>query len=245
MKTYFNFILTAFLFISLVKTTFAQMNYDQNRLFKVVLFAESTAALEQSAFIEQTKIKAVPDLKEIPNLKGQIFNFTAPGTENSDYDVIVEMWFDSEDAYQAAMGSSKGKSAMANFKTLLRDEISTIAFFESKIIYPPVVEEGGAYDGYKRVYLANHNPEHTLKECHYRHLRDYAPVGTTLPKSKGYTINYAIEEDAGYPADILVCSWAESSEILDEAFKNWEGRSIVLNMTPDLFGESLRYWQVI
>jgi len=234
----------ALLVLSLISISTGQLAAQESveRLYKATLFARHATELSQEQFNEKMEKEMMAHLSALPGIQGLTANLTRPGQDKAPYAAVLELWFDDADSYQAAMASSKGKEALTLLSQLTAGEPQIMPVYEAKMIYPPTTEKG-SFDGYKRVYVAYHNPEITQEEYMLRHLRDYAPIANGLPGFEGYVLNFAMEDDFSLPAHVIVHSYFKNAEVFKKAMQE-PNVKIVSKLIQPLFGESLQYMEV-
>jgi len=212
------------------------------RRHKVYYFAERNDNLTQEQFNDRM-VKEMPEFfRQISGLDGLVFNLASPGQGETPYDLIIEMWFANEAAYQSVLNTAEGKRAYKNLEQLLAGKGAFLPVTPSRMIQPPISGEG-YQKGYKRLFWAFHTPEITLKECQYIHLRDYAPVGIGIPAMRGYIINYAIKETDSMPAHVVVPIWFDTEESFLSGMQS-SNVEITKEMGAMLFGDSLKSIEV-
>jgi len=208
--------------LGLVGMADAQSPASIQDFYKVAFFSTKKAELTQQEFIDYSIETHVPLVLQIPGLRGYVLNFADPKAEDPAYNAVVELWFDSEEAFQQGLASSQGQAALEDQGNFLEGPAPYLAVQERMPIYPNRPAEGETYEGYKSTYLIPRNPEHSLEEVYLAQFRDYVPVaiGVLGDVIKGYEINFVREENPDFPIAMVINAWFTSVEDLMAAVQH-------------------------
>ena len=85
-------------------------------MFKIIFFLHRRADLDPGAFERYSRDVHIPIVARVPGLRRYTVNHALPGQAAPGHpcDAVAELWFDSPDAFQAAIGSPEGGAALAD-----------------------------------------------------------------------------------------------------------------------------------
>ena len=85
-------------------------------MFKIIFFLHRRADLDPGAFERYSRDVHIPIVARVPGLRRYAVNHALPGQGAPGHacDAVAELWFDSPDAFQAALGSPEGGAALAD-----------------------------------------------------------------------------------------------------------------------------------
>ena len=85
-------------------------------MFKAMFFLYRRADWTVEQFHEYSRETHMPLVSRVPGLKRYVVNHTAmnPSAIENASDAVAELWFDSPDAFQAALGSPEAAAALGD-----------------------------------------------------------------------------------------------------------------------------------
>jgi len=94
-------------------------------MFKAMFFLYRRPDMSVEEFRNYSDDTHVPLVSQVPALRRYVVNYTAmnPGGASIACDAVAELWFDSLEGFQAAVGSSQGETALgdqANYLDMTR-----------------------------------------------------------------------------------------------------------------------------
>ena len=101
-------------------------------MFKTMFFLYRRGDLTVEAFQEYSKRTHMPIVSRVPGLKRYVVNHTAmnPAGVTHACDAVAELWFDSADDFQAALGSPEGAAAIGDQPNYLDMARTHVLFVE-------------------------------------------------------------------------------------------------------------------
>jgi uncharacterized protein (TIGR02118 family) len=107
-------------------------------MFKVLFFARKHPSLTMEQFKEYALETHAPLVEAIPGLRGYVQNFAVPD-EAADaplYDTVVELLFDSREAYEEGMTSPEAETAIADQENFLAESAVPMVVDENVLRRP-------------------------------------------------------------------------------------------------------------
>lgn len=85
-------------------------------MFKTMFFLYRRADFTPEQFQEYSRITHMPLVSRVPGLKRYVVNHTAmnPSGVADACDAVAELWFDSPDAFQSALGTPEAAAALGD-----------------------------------------------------------------------------------------------------------------------------------
>jgi uncharacterized protein (TIGR02118 family) len=107
-------------------------------MFKVLFFARKHPSMTMEQFKEYVLETHVPLVEKIPGLRGYVQNFAVPdeAADGPPYDNVVELQFDSREAYEEGMTSPEAETAIADQENCLAESAVPMVVDESVLRRP-------------------------------------------------------------------------------------------------------------
>jgi uncharacterized protein (TIGR02118 family) len=107
-------------------------------MFKVLFFARKHPSLTMEQFKEYALETHAPLVEAIPGLRGYVQNFAVSdeAADGPPYDNVVELLFDSREAYEAGMTSPQAETAIADQENFLAESAVPMVVDESVLRRP-------------------------------------------------------------------------------------------------------------
>jgi uncharacterized protein (TIGR02118 family) len=101
-------------------------------MFKAMFFLYRRTDLTPEQFQEYSRETHMPLVSRVPGLKQYVVNHTAmnPSGVESACDAVAELWFDSPEAFQTALGSPEGGAAIGDQPNYLDMARTHVLFVE-------------------------------------------------------------------------------------------------------------------
>ena len=105
-------------------------------MFKAMFFLYRRPDLTVEAFQSYSHGTHVPIVAKVPGLVRYVINHTAvnPAGAANACDAVAELWFDSLDAFQSALGSPEGAAALGDQPNYLDMNRTHALFMEEKAV---------------------------------------------------------------------------------------------------------------
>jgi uncharacterized protein (TIGR02118 family) len=107
-------------------------------MFKVLFFARKHPSLTMEQFKEYALETHAPLVEAIPGLRGYVQNFAVSdeAADGPPYDNVVELLFDSREAYEAGMTSPEAETAIADQENCLAESAVPMVVDETVLRRP-------------------------------------------------------------------------------------------------------------
>lgn len=105
-------------------------------MFKAMFFLYRRGDLSTEAFQSYSKGTHMPLVEKVPGLKRYVVNHTVlnPAGAAGACDAVAELWFDSPEAFQSALGSPEGVAALADQPNYLDMERTHALIVEETVV---------------------------------------------------------------------------------------------------------------
>ena len=99
-------------------------------MMKIIFLVNRRSGWDVDRFSRYWRETHAPIAARIPGLRGYVQNHARSGPDGTapPYDAIAEMWFDSKDAMQIALGTPEGQRAAADAATFMDVEQMQMLF---------------------------------------------------------------------------------------------------------------------
>jgi len=208
------FLLPAILFSN---HTLAQPPAEVVDHFKMTVFCKKKADITHSEFKDWVLNTHVPMVEKFPKIRGYVQNFVLEKTEDFPYDLVVELWFDSEEDHTAAMQSELGQQAVADVPNGI-EAMKSMAVYEVPITDAPM-PEARRQKQFKALWVANHNSDLDFRDYQLGQLMTYSPLAKRFPGMNGYLLNFATSpDDPDKVYSLVVSTWFDSQKAMMDSF---------------------------
>ena len=105
-------------------------------MFKTMFFLHRRGDFTTDAFQAYSKGTHMPIVSKVPGLKRYVVNHTVmnPAGAAGACDAVAELWFDSPEAFQAALGSPEGAAAIGDQPNYLDMDRTHVLFVEENAV---------------------------------------------------------------------------------------------------------------
>lgn len=205
---------------------------------RIMTFYSRLAGLSDDDFKREIFDVHVPLVAKLPNLQRYQQNLAISdplpeGTVKSDhlpFEGIAELWFESAEQFPAALSSPQGQQALAHLPKVVDSAgARSMVVEEHRIALKDAIGADAPNQPLRFMFFIKRRPDVTVEEFKRHILEIHAPIVTTYPGLRRYTLAFnTVPEDqrdeSGLPFDAVAEHYYDSSDAYEAAFASPEAQ---------------------